>query len=173
MKFSSEKPTLPIILRSVRISDAAFLLRMENDPEVWTYGSQADAPYTFDQIVQFCCAMQSAGALPDPSGQLRLIIDCDGQAVGTIDFYNYCKESYSSSIAIIIYPAAERGQHFGSYALNQAIALAHSIGIERLTAEIAPSNQPSRHLFAGCGFTQQSITHSGTLLYRLSTTDFA
>lgn len=164
-KTTNYQPLKSITLRSVRLSDAAFLLRNENDPAVWAYSSQSEAPYTPGQIEKFCRAMEQNAGRPDGSGQLRLIIELNGEPIGAIDLYDCDTAANRAAIAIIIYSDRLRSHGYGKQALRQMINHCVTLGYTSLEAEITPQNEQSRNLFESCGFAHTTTTPQGVMIY--------
>lgn len=174
------RSTTPITLRSVRYSDAAFLYTLENDPQNWQWGTNNEAPYSIDQIENFCRAMESNQGRPDSAGQLRLIVELrenengqhaansKRQTIGTVDLYNCHPEAHTANVAILIYPEQHRTQGYGKAALSAFIDYARTMGLDRLTAEIDPKNEKSRNLFISCGFRLARTTPEGIMYYILT-----
>ena len=133
-------------LRSVTTEDVDTILLWENSPETAPY-SDPHEPYTREQIEQFVENQQLGFKA---NGQIRLIIDVKGCAVGAIDLFDYNENS--AEVGVLIFPEQMRGQGFAKDALQTVIKHCHLFGIERLTAEINPNNTASKRLFARCNF---------------------
>ena len=137
-------------LRSVVSSDVDTTLLWENDPALAPF-SDPHEPYTREQIEVFI-ANQQAGLVAN--GQLRLMIELDGRAIGALDIFDY--DGSSAEVGILIYEQQMRRKGYAREALNTFRAAARSFNIERLTAVINEDNEASRALFCRCGFTKDS-----------------
>ena len=136
-------------LRSVVSSDVDTTLLWENDPALAPF-SDPHEPYTREQIEVFI-ANQQAGLVAN--GQLRLMIELDGRAIGALDIFDY--DGSSAEVGILIYEQQMRRKGYATEALNTFRAAARSFNIERLTAVINEDNEASRALFCRCGFTKE------------------
>lgn len=147
---TTDQPTL----RAMQPLDAAAMFIWENDPKVIAVsGHPAQGGYTIGQIESFiaCCGSLDIYV----QGQLRLIVEYMGEAVGTADLFDYDDRAKSAKIGILIYPVALRGCGLGSCALRLLLGFAaHDLGLVRLMAQCHATNLASLGLFRGCGFSE-------------------
>ena len=140
-----------ISLRALEPEDIDVLYLWENDPSVWGVSGTL-APFSRQVLRQFIEKQQldiwSAG-------QLRFVIVCnnDGRAVGTIDLFDADPFNMRAGVGILI-NGLERGRGYASQALELLIDYARNILLlNQLYCDIDISNEASRALFAGCGFS--------------------
>ena len=142
-----------ITLRTIKTSDWEYIYTLENDPEVWSYSTLCDAPYTKEEIIDFCSHLESNSTKIDSDGQLRLIIQDNDNIIGTIDLYQTDIASSSAFVAIIIYPAHYRNKGYGKEAFYQFKNLCKdSLKITKLLSQIDNNNHTSFLFFQSCGF---------------------
>ncbi len=135
-----------ILLRAVEPSDAEFLYLAENDDPV---SSDYVAPLSRRQLEEYARNYQ---ADPFGSGELRLIVECDGQPIGMVDLYDISLRDMTASLAIYIAPDARRNG-LGRSAVEAMERYAFSrLGLEALCARISAGNIVSRRLFGLCGW---------------------
>lgn len=148
-----------ITLRPISPVDIDFMLRVENDPEVWSYSTLNDAPYLRQEIEEFCAEQCD-------DTQCRYVIVCDGESYGFIDLYDIANTT--ASLSIILYPHTARGRGIGRRALElfEQLALRH-YNIEELVAEISPCNSCSIAFFEKSGY---SYVGSGRFTKRINFT---
>lgn len=133
-----------ITIRPVNIHDAQFVLTVENDPQTWAYSDSTDAPYTLEEIENFC-------AFGNDDTQRRYIVEKNDEPIGCIDLYEI--EGGKASIAILLYPSSVRGNGYGKEAFYLLEKLCReSLAISELHAVIAPQNTPSVRFFESTGF---------------------
>lgn len=135
-------------LRSVESSDVDTILLWENDPELARY-SDPHPPYSRAQIVQFIDNQQLGFKA---NGQLRLMIEVSGVAIGAVDIFDY--DGRNAEVGILIYNNKMRRQGYATEALKSLIAAARSLDIEQLIAVIEPENSASIALFSRLGFVK-------------------
>lgn len=139
---------MDIKLRAPEPSDLDALYLWENDQEISRYGS-AVAPYSRALLWAY---INSYDADPYHAGQLRLMIDVDGETCGAIDLYNVDGKNLRAFVGIVV-DAARRGQGIGKAALE---ALSDyccvSLGLHQLVAVVPEPNIRSIELFETAGF---------------------
>ncbi len=145
-------------LRSVVSSDVGTILLWENDPALAPY-SDPHEPYTREDIELFI-EQQQAGF--KANGQLRLMIEVSGQAIGAIDLFNY--DGHSAEVGVLIYEPQMRRNGYATDALQSVIAAARSLDIELLSATISDDNPASQALFRRCGFIKEK---NNRYIYRI------
>lgn len=154
-------------LRTMESADVQALFCMENDPEVWRYTDQGDAPYTWEQIKHF---VHTAPRDLTILGQLRLVIESEGRVVGTVDWYGYDPDLAQAWVGVLVWPAELRGRGVGRAALRQ---LLHQVDqgqwpVERLLAQVDPENQASLRLFRSVGFQETNHNPNGPIVLERS-----
>ncbi|MBP3496448.1 MAG: GNAT family N-acetyltransferase [Alistipes sp.] len=137
-----------IVLRSVDIDDVQTILMWENDPDLEPFSDPHD-PYTEQQIVEFILAQQVGF---EANGQIRLIIDVAGRAVGAVDIFDY--DGSSADVGVLVYSDDDRRRGYATEALEAVKRYAPQWGIATLWATIDSENIASTALFRRCGFVK-------------------
>lgn len=154
-----------IILRGVTLSDAPYILEVENNPQNAKYSTLSEAPYTLSEIRMFSkqCEYHSLETVKNgESDFLRFVVELeDGAVIGLADLYDIDIKSGSASVAIIIYPEECRLRGFGRSVIKALIDISSKeLGLVTLGAEVCCDNFCSLHLFKRCGFTLKSTLDS-------------
>lgn len=159
-------------LRAIEPTDLELLYTIENDPDMWDVGTTA-TPYSRHTLHQHIRAM---GADITQSGELRLVIDISGTAIGLIDLTSYDPRSERAEVSIAILKE-HRQKGYGQQALRliEAHCRRH-LHLHQLYALIPESNTPSCHTFEAAGYTQIATlpdwhfangAYQNTLIYHL------
>ncbi len=136
-------------LRALEPSDIELLYLWENDPEVWRVSGSV-APLSRERIAQFI-AEQSYDLYA--TRQMRLIVEAEGVAVGTLDIFDFDPYNLRFGIGILIYAAEHRRRGYARAAIEQLKEYGReSLGIHQIWAEVAADNVASIALFEECGF---------------------
>ena len=136
-------------LRALESSDVNMLYIWENDPAVWRVSGTC-APLSYQRIAQF---IEEQGYDLYATRQMRLIIECDGVAVGTLDIVEFDPQHLRFGIGILIYDTKERGKGYARAAIEAIKSYARdTLGLKQIWASIAEDNAPSIALFERCGF---------------------
>ena len=137
-------------LRALEPSDVELLYLWENDPEVWRVSGTL-APLSLERIARFV-EEQSYEILA--TRQMRLIVEVEGVAVGSVDIYEYDPINRRFGLGILIY--AERRRQGYARAAIEAVGRygVETLGIKQMWASIAEDNEASILLFESCGFAQ-------------------
>jgi diamine N-acetyltransferase len=122
----------------------------ENDPEVWRV-SGTTAPLSLQRIAQF---IEEQNYDLYATRQMRLVIECDGTAVGTLDIVDFDPQHLRFGIGILIYAPESRRKGYAHAAIEAIKKYArNTLVIKQIWASIAADNRASITLFEGCGFT--------------------
>lgn len=137
-------------LRAVEVGDIDIMYKWENDPAVWSV-SGVVAPisrYSFEQFV----AEQQAGIFS--THQLRLIVQtCDGEAVGTVDLYDFDPVNMRAGVGVLIYDECNRRRGYATEALELLCTYAREVlRLHQLWCGVAANNRASLALFRRAGF---------------------
>jgi len=136
-----------IILRDLNYSDVDFLFHIENNEELWKYGSERKkysklelVNYISDANIDICIA-----------GQYRFVIESLNKPIGFVDLFNYA--IHQAEVGIIIDTPFRRKGHakealhlISSYAFKK-------LAIQHLLCSVKTTNKSSISLFYSCGFT--------------------
>lgn len=140
-------------LRALEPADVELLYSLENEEAVWSYGSTT-APYSRYALEQYVLT-----SLNDfyQDRQLRLVIDCDGVAVGLVDLYDYSAPHARAEVGIALLPQ-HRGAGIGTSALQLLISYVRKhLRLHQLFATVATTNPAAYHAFCRAGFVPTSL----------------
>lgn len=131
-------------------SDIDKIYLWENDPEVWRV-SGTTAPLSLQRIAQF---IEEQNYDLYATRQMRLVIECDGTAVGTLDIVDFDPQHLRFGIGILIYAPESRRKGCARAAIEAIKKYArNTLVVKQIWASIAADNRASIALFEGCGFT--------------------
>lgn len=150
---------LPLSVVNLRIpepTDIDALYLWYNDPRQWRQ-SLSQPMVSRHHISEF---VQNGTHSLLTEGQLCMVIEVDGEAIGTVDICDY--NAVAATAFVSIYIATEHRQHgYGRQALESAVAVARdAFGIRSLAALIVTDNKASQRIFAACGFVESGILRS-------------
>lgn len=136
-------------LRALEPSDLELLYLWENDPEIWRV-SGTIAPISRERLQQFI-AEQSYDLYA--TREMRLIIESDGIAIGTLDILDFDPHHRRFGIGILIYDTTYRRHGYAHSAITLIKEYAHNtLGLKQIWASVAADNDASIALFESCGF---------------------
>lgn len=140
-----------ITLRALEPEDLALLYHLENDTSLWTVGNSL-TPYSRYVLKQYIA--ESHRDIYELK-QLRLIIEVNetGKAAGLIDLFDFDPHHRRAGTGILL-DAEYQGNGIATEALLLLSEYAFSfLKLHQLYAHVPVGNQPSRALYARCGFT--------------------
>lgn len=136
-------------LRALEPEDAEMMYEAESDPAAWRYSDYL-APISLEMLKSYALAYD---AEPFRSGQLRLIIEADGRAVGILDFFDISARHLRADTGIYLLPDF-RGKEIGVRALELAKEYCRvRLGLHQLTASVAQQNEEAQRCYIKAGFT--------------------
>lgn len=136
------------VLRAPEPDDLDAMYLWENDPEVWRV-SLNDGPVSRHELWQY---IEGYSADLCSQGQLRLIIEADGVAVGTADLTDYSARHRHAQVGLYIAPGARR-RGYAAEVLRRMCDYARDVaGLHLLYALTAADNVASAALLRGAGF---------------------
>lgn len=137
-------------LRALEPSDLELVYLWENDPEVWRV-SGTIAPISRERLARF---IEEQNYDLYTTRQMRLIIESEGIAVGTLDILDFDPHHRRFGIGILIYATSDRHRGYARYAIETIKGYARdTLGLHQIWATIAADNTPSITLFESSGFT--------------------
>ena len=144
-----------LYLRTLKSEDVDFMLRLENDPDIWKV-SQTEEPFTYDEIADFI--NDSKHDLFEEFQLRNVIVLKDGDiAIGTLDLFDYDDKERSAGIGITICKE-HRNKRIGSQALLLFVEMAFlELKLKELHCTIFPDNIESISLFESCGFLREKL----------------
>ena len=137
-----------VALRAPEPSDLEFMLRLENDPAIWTFGD-VHAPLSREALMQYLITYD---ADPLRAGQVRFVILSGAEAMGAVDLFNIDPYQRTAFVGIALLPGS-RGRGYGSEALRKLVGYGrHHLGLEAIAATVSTENPAGMRLFESCGF---------------------
>ena len=145
-----------ITLRPVETGDVDRLYRWENSPEAWRV-SLSDAPVSRQMLWEYA-RDYSTDIYRDR--QLRLVICCGEEAVGTVDVTDLDPRHSRAFLGIYITPEHRR-RGIARAALTAVIGYCTAtLCLHQLSAIVAKDNAASLRLFASLGFKPSGCLRS-------------
>ena len=141
-----------ICLRALEPEDLELIYRIENDPQFWHYGAST-VPYSRYVLRQYLSSSQN-DIFTD--GQVRLVIEYNGQAVGFADLTNFDAIHLRAEIGLAILPEYQ-GKHIGQAAVAALCNYARRLHLHQLYAIIATTNEPATRLFKLLAFDPSAL----------------
>ena len=136
-------------LRALEPSDVELLYLWENDPEVWRVGGTT-SPLSYQRIAQF---VEEQSYDLYATRQMRLVVECEGIAVGTLDIFDFDPQHLRFGIGILIYAPEARRKGYARAAIEAVKTYARdTLVLRQIWASVAADNEASIALFEGCGF---------------------
>jgi diamine N-acetyltransferase len=142
-----------ITLRAPEPADIDFIYRMENDPQIWHFGSTL-MPYSRYQIEQYILNTQHDIYTEK---QIRLIIETtannsERKRVGAIDLFEFDPVHRRAGVGILII-REERENGYAAEALELLVLYSFKIlQLHQLFCNITVDNQACINLFEKAGF---------------------
>lgn len=134
-------------LRALEPEDLELVYRIENEPEFWRFGAST-VPYSRYALRQYIASSQN-DIFAD--GQVRLVIECDGTAIGFADLTNFDAIHLRAEIGLAILPEYQ-GKHIGREAVELLCDYAKKLHLHQIYAIIATTNEPATRLFRSLAF---------------------
>lgn len=137
-------------LRAVEPEDARKMFEAESDPDAWRY-SDYIAPLSMEQLNRYALTYD---ADPFGAGQLRLILEADGETAGIIDLFDISARHLRADTGIYIFPHF-RGKGIGTNALRLLIEYCRDrLALHQLTATVSELNDGAMRCYSKAGFTK-------------------
>lgn len=142
-----------ITLRAMEPEDLDLLYRIENDEELWQVGV-TNVPYSRYLLHDYI-----ANATGDiyTDGQVRLIIEADGEVVGIADLTDFSPKHRRAEIGIVIL-ASHRGRGCAREAIRFLMRYAsRELHLHQLYAIVDERNAIALQLFTALGFVRSAV----------------
>lgn len=139
-----------IRLRALEPTDLDVLYRWENDSSLWDVGNTI-APFSRKQLWDY---IENYDGDIFTARQLRLMIvlKVSGEAVGTVDFYEFDPFNARSAVGVLVDGSHVR-KGYAARALHLIADYAGKyLGLHQLVAIIPVANVASVRLFEKCGY---------------------
>lgn len=144
---------LPVNLRAIEPEDVDFIYETEQDPEAWKYSDYV-APLSRELLRQYALTYD---ADPLGAGQLRLVIEFDGEPVGLADIFDISPRHLRADTGIYI-TNKYRNNGLGTYALEALAAYCRDrLGLHQITASISKHNAAAMRCYTKAGFIETGI----------------
>lgn len=138
-----------IKLRALEPEDLDIFYQWENDSSIWKL-SQTYTPFSKHILSRY---LENAHQDIFTAKQLRLMIEKDGIAIGTIELFDFEPIHMRAGLGIWIVNESDRRQGYAKEALSLIIEYAFfKLQLNQLYCNIASSNQPSINLFSSLDF---------------------
>lgn len=152
---SSASFAVSTLLRALEPDDLEFLFALENDPDLWAVSDVLPAPISRHALREY---LRHGAASLSEAGQMRLIISHDaGQAVGTLDLYDYSALHQRAGIGITVLKSARRQGHAHAALLQLLPYAREALRLHQLYCTIAEDNNQSISLFEKIGFQRVGL----------------
>ena len=136
-------------LRALEPEDLDLFYKWENDSSIWKI-SQTYTPFSKHILSQY---LENAHQDVFTAKQLRLMIEKDGIAIGTIELFDFEPIHMRAGLGIWIVNESDRRQGYAKEALSLIIEYAFfKLQLNQLYCNISASNQPSINLFSSLDF---------------------
>lgn len=138
-------------LRAMEPSDLELLYLWENDPEVWRVSGSC-GPVSRERLQHF---IEEQNYDIYATRQMRLIVESNGMAIGTLDIIDFDPQHLRFGIGILIYANENRRLGFASSAIEAIKEYGRTtLFVNQIWATVAEGNIASLELFRGCGFEE-------------------
>lgn len=138
-----------IRLRALEPEDLDLFYKWENDSSIWKI-SQTYKPYSRHLLKRY---LENAHQDIFTVKQLRLMIEREGVAIGTIDLFDYEPMHARAGLGIWIVQESNRRQGYAKEALRLIIEYAFfKLQLNQLYCNISANNQASINLFSALDF---------------------
>lgn len=146
-------------LRKIEPSDLPYIYQWENDAQIWA-DSDTHNPLSQADLRDYIGS--STGDIYR-DGQLRLMIDNEGETMGCIDLFDFDPRNRKAAIGMYIAPHA-RGKGIGRQAVKLLEEYAFGfLNMRMLYAIIATQNIACSSIYEKEGYTPSSVLPAWTL----------
>lgn len=143
-----------VVLRSIKIKDAEFLMELNNDQEIshFVVGNP--------KIVTLQEQMQWLNNIKFEKNCKRFIVEHNNLPVGTVIVSNIDNANKTANISIKLHKASQ-GKGFGKQSISLIVRYCfEDLNLMCLTAHVLSYNEASLALFRSCGFTEEGTLRS-------------
>ena len=137
-----------IRLRAIEPEDLELVCQIENDEQQMEWGAN-NVPLSRYTVRQYLVE-QKNDIYQD--GQVRLIVEADGKAVGICDLCAFEPRHLRAEVGIVIL-RDHRRRGIAMSALRQLATYAAKLRLRSLYAYVSEENQPAQNLFQSAGYT--------------------
>ena len=138
-------------LRALEPRDLDVMYGWENDITLWRVSGTV-APFSRHQLSRLIEEQQFDIYA---TRQMRLVIESDGMAIGSLDIVEFDPQNSRFGIGILIYAAENRRMGFARSAIEAIKEYGRTtLFVNQIWASVAEDNKPSIELFRSCNFEQ-------------------
>lgn len=138
-----------IRLRALEPEDLELFYAWENDSDIWKI-SHTYTPFSKHVLARY---LENAHQDIFIAKQLRLMIEKDNQAIGTIELFDFDPINLRAGLGIWIVQESDRRKGYAKEALSLMIEYAFfKLQLNQLYCNISSSNQASINLFSSLDF---------------------
>lgn len=138
-------------LRALEPSDLELLYLWENDTEVWRVSGSC-GPVSRERLQHF---IEEQNYDIYATRQMRLIVESNGMAIGTLDIIDFDPQNMRFGIGILIYANENRRMGFARSAIEAIKKYGRTtLFVNQIWASVAEDNIASLELFKRCGFEE-------------------
>ncbi len=143
-----------IRLRPLEPEDLELMYTIENDRSLW-WMSGTSAPYSYYLLREYI-ANNATDIYKDE--QVRFVIECDGQAAGMIDLFDFSPKNCRAELGVALLRSFQK-RGIAREAISRIAEYARDVvHMHQIYAIVPVSNHSSVSMLEACGFE-----HSGTL----------
>ncbi|MFM1874882.1 MAG: hypothetical protein RL266_619 [Bacteroidota bacterium] len=140
-----------VTLREMHANDLNLIHDWENRPELKYLGNEHET-LSKEQITDFIS--RSSGDIYT-DGQLRLMIEVNGNTIGCIDLFEFDRFNQRAGVGILIAEDENRKSGYAKEALNLLTNYCFEVlNLRQLYCHIPVDNEASLRLFSTCGFEE-------------------
>lgn len=141
-------------LRALELRDVDLLYIWENDVEVWRV-SGSTQPISYERLRGF---VEEQSYDIYATRQMRLVVECEGVAVGTVDILEFDPQNLRFGVGVLIYGDEHRRRGYARAALDAVARYGREVlGVRQIWASVAADNAPSIALFEGLGYERCAV----------------
>ncbi len=143
-----------LLLRALEPEDIDLLYRYENDRDIWLV-SGTTAPYSRYVLKKY---IENSFADIYETRQLRLIIEKLGEAIGSVDIFDFDAHNSHAGVGVIIFDSSERGKGYAKEAIGLLINYCFkTLSLNQIYCNITTDNHASFALFQSLGFREIGV----------------
>lgn len=141
-------------LRALESRDVEQLYVWENDMDVWRVSGTTE-PVSYERLVRF---IEEQNYDIYATRSRRLVIECDGVAIGTVDIVDFDPQNLRFGVGVLIYSDEQRRRGYARAALAAVARYGRDVlGVRQIWASIAADNMASLALFEELGYVRCGV----------------
>lgn len=144
---------MPVSLRALEPEDLDVVYRIENDTALWQWGANS-VPLSRYAVRQYLDS-QHHDIFQD--GQLRLVVESKGVAVGIADLTDFTPLHLRAEVGIVILSEHQRQGYASAAMLKLQQYAAQHLHLQSLYAYVDVNNLPAQSLFRTLGYSERGV----------------